>query len=78
MNTSSYPLLFKHGIISNSNDDPGSIITFLIDRMAMADENADNREGQTWHVIQSNDDLKAPFNNFNIINEIMRITWKVF
>ena len=73
MNTSSYPLLFKHGIISNSNDDPGSIITFLIDRMAMADENADNREGQTWHVIQSNDDLKAPFNNFNIINEIMRI-----
>ena len=51
----------------------GSIITFLIDRMAMADENADNREGQTWHAIQSNDDLKTPFNNFNIINEIMRI-----
>ena len=67
MNPSSYPFLYRHGIISGSNDDPGSIITFLTDRMAMADENADNREGQTWHAIQSNDDLKIPFNNFNII-----------
>ena len=72
MDTSSYPFLSRHGIISGSNDDPGSIITFLIDRMAMADENADNREGRQ-HAIQSNDDLKTPFNNFNIINEIMRI-----
>ena len=73
MNTSSYPLLFKHGIISNSDNDPGYVITFLMDRMAMADEKADDREGQMWIRIQSNEQFWSSFSGINFVSEIRRI-----
>ena len=71
MNTSSYPLLFKHGIISNSDNDPGYVITFLMDRMAMADERADDREGQMWIRIQSNEQFWSSFSGINFVSEII-------
>ena len=73
MNTSSYPLLFKHGIISNSDNDPGYVITFLMDRMAMADKKADDREGQMWIRVQSNEQFWSSFSGINFVSEIRRI-----
>ena len=84
-NMNDYFLLLKHNIIgtkSNPNleiwekssaDDAGCVMTFLIDRMAMADEKVDEGEGQMWNTIQGVDEFRASFNKIHFVGEINRI-----
>ena len=80
-----YPLLLKHNIIGSktnptlkpweksSESDAGCIMTFLVDRMAMADEKGDDGEGQMWNTIQNVEEFRTSFDNIHFIDEINRI-----
>ena len=76
-----YLLLLKHNIIGSktnpnlenweksSEDDAGCIMTFLVDRMAMADEKVDDGEGQMWNPIQNVEEFRTSFDNIHFIDE---------